>query len=685
MDELDLQQVNDMFLEECAENVDVLERGLLQMGEGAADADVVNEVFRAAHSIKGGGATFGFMELSELTHFMETLLDEMRSENRPVVDADVELLLKSVDIVRAILEDGGKSDHEDREAMQAALSASVGAEVETPADDNSIETSSQPQCFTIMFKPLPELMQRGNDPLLLVREVSRLGELSLKVDTNSIPGWGDLDASLCHMAWTAELHTEADQEAIEEIFEWVELDCDLTIERIEVPSKGECNAEANGAQDQTPAKTDEALEPKTPSENGGEVVATTPVKEKKALSGSDRPAPASAPAESTSIRIATDKIDQMINLVGELVITQSMLNRLGGGEEAGDPQELRARLAELERNTRELQESVMRVRMLPMSTGFSRLPRLVRDLSRKLDKQVELVVEGGGTEIDKTVLERMMDPLVHLVRNSLDHGLEGAAERTEAGKSASGTLTLCAYQESGSIVITIADDGRGIDRERVLSKAIEKGVAADDEQLTDEQVYQLLFAPGFSTAETVSDVSGRGVGMDVVRRNIVDLGGRVEIASTLGKGTTVTIRLPLTLAILDGQLIRAAGQDFVVPLLNIIETLEEDNAHVTRLPGSGEVCRFRGAYVPLIDLAQRLRLQGAATGKLVVILEIHGQSIGVLIDQVLGQQQVVVKALEDNYRSVPGIAGATIMSDGSVALIIDPSSLAPETELSQVA
>ncbi len=673
MDDLDLQQVNAMFLEECAENVDILERGLLQMGEGAADADLLNEVFRAAHSIKGGGATFGFMELSELTHHMETLLDEMRSGNREVADGDVELLLNSVDIVRAILESGGQTDHPDRAAMEAQLVAAVGAEPEKAQPKEPAIAEKKQHRWSVTFKPQPELMVRGNDPLLLVRELSRLGQMSISLDQGLIPAWEDYDCSQCLLGFTAELTTEADSDAIEEIFEWVELDCELRIEALE------------GVESDTPSVVEDVSEPVS-------LDAVAPPSEQAAPAAA-KPAETTAPnadkappaAESASIRIATDKIDQMINLVGELVITQSMLNRLGSSEEPSDPQEMRGRLAELERNTRELQESVMRVRMLPMSTGFSRLPRLVRDLSRKLDKQVELVVEGGGTEIDKTVLERMMDPLVHLVRNSLDHGLEGAAERIEQGKPAAGTIALNAYQESGSIVITIVDDGRGINRDKVLGKAVERGIVGADETLTDEQVYHLLFAPGFSTAETVSDVSGRGVGMDVVRRNIVDLGGRVEIASDLGKGTTVTIRLPLTLAILDGQLIRAGRQDFVVPLLNIIETLEVKNAHMTQLPGSGQVCRFRGVYVPLIDLANRLRLSHQESGRLVVILEVHGRSIGLLIDEVLGQQQVVVKALEDNYRSVPGIAGATIMSDGSVALIIDPSSLAPEEELSQVA
>lgn len=682
MDELDLQEVSAMFLEECRENVDVLESGLLKMGDGETDPELLNEVFRAAHSIKGGGATFGFMKLSELTHHMETLLDEMRSGNKTVQDNDLELLLLAVDIVRGLMELGDESDHPERAAMQQKLAAAVGTVASEPAvaaDDP--EADDSPNSWQIAFRPTPELMTRGNDPLLLFREVHRLGSLTVLPDISSLPAWTDFDPKSCYLTVSAELKSACNSEAITEIFEWIEFDCDLDVSLGSATMSSALQADVvkEAHVDVEPGGTAES----DVTQVAAPAVVTPPTRAPDAKPTATK---STATAESASIRIATDKIDQMINLVGELVITQSMLNRIGESDAPADADELRERLAELERNTRELQESVMRVRMLPMSSGFGRLPRLVRDLSRKLDKKVDLKIDGGQTEIDKTVLERMMDPLVHLVRNSLDHGLETPSERLANGKSEAGQLTLNAFHKSGAVIIEIEDDGRGIDRTRILELAVKRGVISENEELTDDQVYQLLFAPGFSTAESVSDVSGRGVGMDVVRRNILDLGGRVEIQSTMGAGTTVRIRLPLTLAILEGQLIGSGGQVFVIPLLSIIETVEVSDCGATRLPGSGEVCKFRGEYIPLIHLARRFRISEPSSDKLVVIVEVDGCLVGIAIDEVLGQQQVVIKALEDNYRAVPGIAGATIMSDGSVALIIDPTALAESTKtLSEVA
>lgn len=657
MDELDLEEMNAVFLEECRENVDVMERGLLEMGQGNDDSELLNEVFRAAHSIKGGGATFGFLKLSELTHFMETLLDETRSGKRTLHDSDIELLLTAIDVVRALMDAGIDGDDPGRDAIQTKLSEAVDSSASDKAIDAAEEESDKtdtPTNWMIRFSPKKELMTRGNDPLLLVRELHSLGSSEIVLDLESLPSWENFDSRSCYLSWQACVKGSITQDSIEEVFEWVELDCDLKIENITESSASSSRSDL--------------------SESGSDSSQKSPV-------NADR----KNASETTSIRIATDKIDQMINLVGELVITQSMLSRIGEGENLVDVDNLRCRIEELERNTRELQESVMRVRMMPMSSGFGRLPRLVRDLSRKLGKNVELKIEGGETEIDKTVLERMMDPLVHLVRNSLDHGLETPEERQSSNKDETGTLLLRAYHRGGSVVIEIIDDGRGIDRDRILQIAIERGVVKNDEILSDEQIYQLIFAPGFSTAKEVSDLSGRGVGMDVVRKNIMDLGGRVDLDSSPGTGTTVKIELPLTLAILDGQLVSAAGQTFVVPLMSIVETLEIKHSSAKTLLNSGGVCRFRGEYVPMIHLSKRLRLKGDAAETMVVIVETHGRLLGIVIDDVLGQQQVVIKALEENYRSVPGIAGATIMSDGSVALILDPPALDNTKNLSEVA
>ncbi|MEO1573442.1 MAG: chemotaxis protein CheA [Pseudomonadota bacterium] len=647
-------------------------------------------MFRAAHSIKGGGATFGFMPLSELTHYMETLLDEMRSGNREVNDADLELLLQSVDIVRDMMDSDPNEDHPERDGMQRKLQASVEAGAPAAAGDapapaaapvadaaSTEAASAAPGVgeWEVEFRPRPELMTRGNDPLLLIRELARLGELSVEPQLDDVPAFDEFAPKNCYVGWNALLKGDVEKDVIGEIFEWVEFDCDVEITRVSAST--------------APAVVPDAVAPETSAADAPATPAAAPPAAAPTPDKAAKPAPAkkraSGGGEASSMRIATDKIDQLINLVGELVINQSMLNRIGSDDSGIDVEALRDRLDELERNTRELQDSVMRVRMLPLASGFSRLPRLVRDLSRKLEKKVELVVEGGNTEIDKTVLERMMDPLIHLVRNALDHGLETPDERVAAGKSETGTLMLNAFHQSGSVIIEIKDDGAGINRPRVLKIAQERGVVSPDEDLSDEQIDRLIFAPGFSTAETVSDVSGRGVGMDVVRRNIVDLGGRVDISSVTGEGTCITIALPLTLAILDGQLVRVGRQTMVMPLLSIVETVEVKTSEAAKIPGCDDVCWFRGEYVPLISLCDRLRLDEDSEGALAMIVDVHGQRFGLRIDEVRGQQQVVIKALEDNFRSVPGISGATIMSDGSVALILDPSSLSPSAQVAKAA
>ncbi len=676
MDEMDLEELKEMFLEECREHVDTLERGFLEMSQAEQSVDLLNEVFRAAHSIKGGGATFGFADLAELTHHMETLLDQMRSGEKPIEEADVELLLESLDVVRELMESLGNDDHPQRLILQERLEKAV-VKSDNAETDESAKTAPTEQNETVVaekrswlihFQPKLELMQRGNDPLLMIRELQRIGELQLDIDFSALPPWENYDAKLCYLPWNATLTTSTSEDDIHEIFEWVEFDCDITITEVSVEPENVEDLVAS-ADSVLPATLPAPQPPKSSSPPAAQAA---------------KPKPA-ASTESSSIRVSIDKVNQLINMVGELVITQSMLSGLTKTDEPIDPDQLRDRLAELERNTRQLQESVMRVRMLPMSTGFARLPRLVRDLSKKLDKTVNLVVEGAETEIDKTVLEQMMDPLVHLVRNAVDHGLETHQERLEAGKPKEGELKLSAYHKSSSVIIEISDDGKGIDAQRILAKAIERGIVDPDDNLSEAEIHRLIFAPGFSTAEVVSDVSGRGVGMDVVRRNILDLGGQVDLHSVLGTGTCVTIQLPLTLAILDGQLISSSGEVFVIPLASIIETLEVSVCNISSLPRSGAVFEFRDQYLPLIYLKSELDLPGEGSEALIVVIESNGRLFGIAFDQVLGQQQIVIKALEDNYQAVRGIAGATIMSDGSVALILDPAALAPEVRANSAA
>ncbi len=772
MDDDDLEELKHIFLDECLENMEMLEHGLMRMGDGDDDPDTLNEVFRAAHSIKGGGATFGFMPMSELTHHMETLLDAMRSGKRSVNENDVDLLFSALDIVKAIQDQGRSTsgaDHPDRLDMQAKLEVrvntpeSAGGALPTDADDTgtansgtdiagmdqaandgtetvddeasgdaaaaALEPAAAPTAavqaepvtgtaWYLEFAPKPEFIQRGNDPLLILSEIARRGNLALVLDAEALPAWDAYDPSMSYLKWQGELRGEATREEILDIFAWVDTECTVTVDPI-VPAN---DAIAAPAPDNTTSTTgsagttsDLAADPlaalSADGSNAPMATVAPPASSSSSSqslssvssdSSSDGPvsgpaaagktagAPAKAAAkaaggsESSSIRIATDKIDQMIDLVGELVITQSMLSRVAKSFDTVDINELRERVTDLEHNTRDLQESVMQVRMLPLSSAFSRLPRLVRDLSKQLGKEVDLIMEGGTTELDKTVLERMIDPLVHIVRNSLDHGIETPADRRAAGKPPKGRLALIARQESGGVIIEIIDDGKGINSERVLQKAVERGIVGESDSLSEDQINQLVFAPSFSTAEKISDVSGRGVGMDVVRRNILDLGGRVHLYSTYGSGTRIEINLPLSLAILDGQLIRIGGQIFVIPILCIIETLEIEQTEVSMVPGIGEVCRFREDYLTLVRVSDHFNIPDSE-GSLIVIVETHGERQGLVIDEVVGQQQVVIKPLDRNYAKVKGLAGATIMSDGSVSLILDPATISDESVLAKAA
>jgi len=697
MDDEDIKELKLIFLDECLENIELLEQGLMKMGEGQDDEDTLNEVFRAAHSIKGGAATFGFQPMSEITHYMETLLDEMRSGRRSVTESDVDLLLTGLDVVQYIQEEGrsdSSADHDERKQIQKLLDESVVKG--KSADDSSSKDSDKGEkaildnvekqiplvTLVIKFVPNEAFILRGNDPLLLLREIARRGEIETTLDVTAVPEWGSYVPATSYLSWQLALTGTVTEEDIREIFEWVDTDCELQITESAVDETGATTDDVpvSDQGDANIANTPETGESSNQEEVGEAAKKQSSTEGKKATSKSK-----SGTAESSSIRIATEKIDQLINLVGELVITQSMLSRVSDPANDVDMDELRERMADLEHNTRDLQESVMQVRMLPLSSAFSRLPRLVRDLSKKLNKEVDLVVEGGSTELDKTVLERMVDPLVHLVRNALDHGLETPEKREEAGKPRVGRLLLSARQESGSVVVEISDDGNGIDGERVLAIARDKGIVGEDEELSEEQINQLIFAPGFSTAAEVSDVSGRGVGMDVVRRNILDLGGRVQVHSVFGQGTKIEINLPLSLAILDGQLIRIAEQVFVIPILSIIETLEIGQTDVSEVPGTGEICLFRGEYLSMVRIAEHFRLPGTSPGRLIVVVDTHGRQEGLVIDEVLGQQQVVIKPLDKNYKNVPGLAGATIMSDGSVALILDPANITEDRLLASVA
>jgi two-component system chemotaxis sensor kinase CheA len=670
---LDLAQFHDAFFDESYEALDTMEASLLKLNVGAPEPELINTIFRVAHSIKGGSATFGFSEVASFTHTCETLLDELRGNRMQVTRNITDLLLKSVDVMRDMLR--GVQNKEPIDAQRVAdlqfdlelaiaqKNAAQAAPAPAPAVA-AVETAAPAAAraahrWRIQFRPHPQLFVHGNDPLRMLRELAELGEFEVKLDGSSLPDLAALDPESCYFAWDIALETDATRDVIDQVFDWAEGDCDLTI----LDEYAGAAAPASVAQPTNVVSIASAAPAKAAAE---------PSRAAPAHEHTD--SPKQGLGDGSSIRVSTEKIDELMNTVGELVITQSMLSQLGAKVSGGVAEQLRSGLAQLERNMRELQESVMRVRMLPISFVFSRFPRMVRDLSQRLSKQVDLKVTGEQTELDKTVLEKIGDPLVHLVRNSVDHGVEMPDVRVAAGKPAAGTVYLEAYHKGGNITIEVGDDGGGLNKDRILAKARSRGLVGANDALTDEQIYELIFLAGFSTAEQTTDISGRGVGMDVVRRNIKELGGAIEVRSTPGKGSRFVITLPLTLAIVDGQSVAVGTETYIVPLITIIESLQLKPGMVNRVAGQGEVFWFRDGYVPVVRLHEIFGLRPRATQLhegLIMVVEGEGKRVGLFVDDLLGQQQVVIKSLETNFRRVDGVSGATILGDGAVALILD--------------
>ena len=655
---MDITDFYQTFFDEADELLADMEQHLLDLVPEAPDSEQLNAIFRAAHSIKGGAGAFGFTILQETTHLMENLLDEARRGEMQLNTDIINLFLETKDIMQEQL-DAYKSSAEPDAASfeyicnalrQLALEAKgeASAPVVPAAKLSVVDAVAEPD--TAPDAPAGKLRVvlsrlKENEVDLLEEELGNLATLSnvvkgkdsLAATLDDGIGQDDIVAVLCFVI-------EADQIAFE--------------------------TEAATAEAQAPA----------PAEKAPAVVPAAPAlkavpKESAAPARGEKPAARSS--ESTSIRVAVEKVDQLINLVGELVITQSMLAQRSNELDPVTHGDLITSMGQLQRNARDLQESVMSIRMMPMEYVFSRFPRLVRDLAGKLNKQIELTLMGSSTELDKSLIERIIDPLTHLVRNSLDHGIELPENRVAAGKSPVGNLILSAEHQGGNICIEVTDDGAGLNRERILAKAISQGMAVN-ENMTDEEVGMLIFAPGFSTAEQVTDVSGRGVGMDVVKRNIQEMGGHVEIQSKQGAGTTIRILLPLTLAILDGMSVKVADEVFILPLNAVMESLQPREEDLHPLAGGERVLEVRGEYLPLVELWKVFEVDGAkteATQGIVVILQSAGRRYALLVDQLIGQHQVVVKNLESNYRKVPGISAATILGDGSVALIVDVSAL----------
>lgn len=662
---LDLAQFHATFFDESFEALESMELALLKLSPGKAEAELVNTIFRAAHSIKGAAAIFGFAQVTSFTHAVETYLDALRGGRLAVSQQGIDQLLKAIDLLRALLlgmQQGGSVDPQPIEALQSELEQllrATGAQESLGSERGTAGVSASALeaghvCgaalsaggWRIDFRPHLELLQQGNDVVRLFAELERLGTLACRADIGRLPSLTAMRPEHCYLSWELEVQGKIDQTAVEEIFTWVADDCRVAIEPIEA-------ADAS------------TLRPSAFRPSG------EPPRDRIAESPTD--APAAAFAESGSIRVSTDKLDDLINRVGELVIIQSMLNTLASGADAAEAGRLQVGLEQLERNTRELQESVMRMRMLPVNVVFARFPRMVRDLGRKLDKRVQLTLCGEQTELDKGVLEKISDPLVHLLRNAIDHGIETPERRRQLGKPETGQLDLEACHKSGRIRICLSDDGAGLDREKILGKARSAGLVGDEE-LSDEAICDLIFHPGLSTADKTTDLSGRGVGMDVVRRNIRALGGSVEVSSQPGLGTTFSIVLPLTMAIMDGQSVVLGDERYIIPLASIVESLQPKPELIANVGARNELLLFRDKYVPVLRLDELLGTRihrRALTEGLIVIVENDECHLGIVVDDLLGQQQIVIKSLEENYQKVEGISGATILGGGSIALILD--------------
>ncbi|MBB3009475.1 chemotaxis protein CheA [Cupriavidus alkaliphilus] len=652
--DIDITQFYQTFFEEAEELLVEMEQLLLGLDIEAPDPEHLNAIFRAAHSIKGGAATFGFAALTETTHIFENLLDRTRRQELALTRTIIDTFLETKDVLQDQLNayrNGTEPDPETLKRICAVLqqlaqeaaghdAAPAAAAAPAPAPVAAAAPAAAPAAGGLKIRLIKV---SASDQALLREELANLGEITGQQETS-----GEL------VVW---LNTQCSADDIIAV-------CCFVIDSDQIVIEAATDApEPAAAQVAAPAPAPVAAAP----------APAAPAAREKAKAA---PAPAPAHGEG-SIRVPTEKVDQIINLVGELVITQSMLAQTASSLDPVLFDRLFSGMGQLERNARDLQEAVMSIRMMPMDYVFSRFPRLVRDLASKLGKQIDLVTFGKATELDKSLIERIIDPLTHLVRNSLDHGIETPDKRVAAGKDPTGQLILSAQHHGGNIVIEVSDDGGGLNRERILAKAIQNGLPVS-ETITDEEVWQLIFAPGFSTAEVITDVSGRGVGMDVVKRNIQEMGGHVQISSRPGLGTTIRIVLPLTLAILDGMSVKVGEETFILPLNCVMESLQPKAEDVHTAANSDRVMHVRGEYLPLLEMHRVFNVAGALqepTQGIAVILQAEGKRFALLVDQLIGQHQVVLKNLETNYRKVPCISAATILGDGSVALIVDVGAL----------
>jgi two-component system chemotaxis sensor kinase CheA len=728
---MDMNEIKEIFFQECEEQLAELESGLLKLNDGDRDPETVNAVFRAVHSIKGGAGAFGLDDLVSFAHVFETTLDCVRSNKLEPTQDVLKVMLKSADVLADLTNaarDGGSVDESRSRTLIRELEALAHGEApaaaEAPAPKPVAAAPApvvekppvndegfQPIPFSfgdfddepaghyvptvqIDFKPKKDLYAKGNEAVLLLRDVSRLGEMSVYCDMDALPPLDKMNPEEAYFSWKLSVTTEKGEDGVRSVFEFAEWDCDLDIRTIEEDVAGETADEeeppmqpvpfdlsmldegASSAAGEEQAAENPAAAAVAAAETASKVaqVASRAAENAKAAAASAAQASQAAAAGQT-IRVDLDRVDRLINLVGELVINQAMLSQSVVENDNNGTSSINMGLEELQQLTREIQDSVMAIRAQPVKPVFQRMARTVREIADITGKSVRLITEGENTEVDKTVIDKLAEPLTHMIRNAVDHGLEMPEKREALGKNPEGTVRLTAKHRSGRIIIELADDGAGINREKVRQKAIDNDLIAADANLSDEEIDNLIFHAGFSTADKVSDLSGRGVGMDVVKRSIQALGGRISISSKPGQGSVFTMSLPLTLAVLDGMVVTVAGQTLVVPLTAIVETLQPEASAIHSFGASQRLISIRNSFCPLVDVGRILNFRGTQAnpvdGVALLVESEGGGQRALMVDAIQGQRQVVIKSLEANYTHVPGIAAATILGDGRVALILD--------------
>ncbi|MBY5329693.1 chemotaxis protein CheA [Rhizobium leguminosarum] len=738
---MDMNEIKEIFFQECEEQLAELESGLLKMNDGDRDPETVNAVFRAVHSIKGGAGAFGLDDLVAFAHVFETTLDCVRSNKLEPNQDVLKVMLKSADVLADLTNaarDGGSVDESrsrglvkelealangelpspsasaEAPAPKAAAKAAPAAPAPTtkPTDDSGFQPvpfsfddfggeddAGGMPTYEVIFKPRYELYSKGNDATLLLRDLSRLGEMTIYCNTDDLPGLEELDPEGAYFFWNVTIKTDKGEDAIRTVFEFAEWDCELTVKPVEearadatsndelpmVPVPFDLSIlDETGAMEEVSAadaRAEETAAAVAAAETASNVTQIVAARVEKKESAAAAAAAASAAAQNNAagagqtIRVDLDRVDRLINLVGELVINQAMLSQSVIENDTTGTSSINMGLEELQQLTREIQDSVMAIRAQPVKPVFQRMSRIVREIADMTGKSIRLITEGENTEVDKTVIDKLAEPLTHMIRNAVDHGIETPEKRAAAGKNTEGTVRLTAKHRSGRILIELADDGAGINREKVRQKAIDNDLIPADSNLSDEEIDNLIFLPGFSTADKISDISGRGVGMDVVKRSIQALGGRINITSKPGHGSVFTMSLPLTLAVLDGMVVTVAGQTLVVPLTAIVETLQPEAAAIHSFGANHRLISIRNSFCPLVDVGRILNFRATQAnpveGVALLVESEGGGQRALMVDAIQGQRQVVIKSLEANYTHVPGIAAATILGDGRVALILD--------------